>query len=330
MGGKDIQPDELPKDPFKDTDFLDISEELIIARRKRLEDKKESDEVQEASVLEQGTRKARAGLAGERKFPAVIDVFLYPFSMPALGFLGVIFGVPLAMYIIREFILVAILILPAFVILLFAHFIVNILIEIVLALYLLWYYCQCIHDSGVGGIRAPETIAIAPSIGEIFLQCLKFWMCLVMCIGPFLAYSYGLFSEVLDHASLWGQFPNVAPEVMRQGSFISLLLLILGIFFFPMVLLSVVMFDSFWGFNPILIISSIFSVFFQYCGLLLLYLGMWMLLFGVMFLLQTYLYMPVALNGFIGRCVGIYICLVSCHLIGRFYWRYEKKLNWDI
>jgi hypothetical protein len=330
MGGKDKESDAHSKDPFEDTGFLDIPEEVIAARREKLENKKESDEVQEAQVFKQIVRKAKVEQAGKRKYPAVIDVFLYPFSMPAIGFLCVIFGVPLVMYIIREFILVAILILPAFVILLFGHFIVDILIEIVLALYLLWYYCQCIRDSGEGGVRAPETIAIAPSFGEIFLQCLKFWMCLVICFGPFLHYSYSLFSEVLEKASLWGQFPSVAPAVMMQGSFISLLLLILGIFLFPMVLLSVVMFDSFWGFNPILIIRSIFSTFLQYCGLLLLYLGMWVLLFGVMLFLRKYFYMPIAFNGFVGRFIGIYICLVSSHLLGRFYWRYEKKLNWDV
>jgi hypothetical protein len=28
--------------------------------------------------------------------------------------------------------------------------------------------------------------------------------------------------------------------------------------------------------------------------------------------------------------IGIYIILVIAHLIGRFYWRYQDKLNWEV
>jgi len=330
VGGNHKEHDERPKDPFEDIGFLDIPEQLAEARRKKqgIESEAAADEADRA--FEQLTGKRKVESTGARKYPAVIDIFLYPFSLPAMGFMAVIFGVPLVMYIIREAIMVATLSFPGFAVFLFAHFFINIIVELVLAFYLLWYYCECIRDSGEGGVRAPETIAAAPGLGEILWKGLKLLLCVAICLGPFFYYSYGLFSEAMSRVSLWGQVPTLGSVIMSEGSVVSLLLLGTGIFFLPMVVLSVVMFDSLWGFNPLVVIGSIASTFFQYCGLLLVYVCMWAVLFTMMYLLRKYLYMPIALNGFIGRCLGIYICLVGSHLLGRFYWRYEKRLQWDV
>jgi len=28
--------------------------------------------------------------------------------------------------------------------------------------------------------------------------------------------------------------------------------------------------------------------------------------------------------------VGIYLSMVLAHILGRFYWRYQEKLNWEV
>jgi hypothetical protein len=322
MGKEDIRPGAQPKEPFDDIEFLDIPAELKAAKKRRVEGKKSPEEIKQEQAFEQLTHKTKSQYTGQRKLPVVIDVLLYPFSRAAMAFLCVIFGVPLVMYILIGAVKVAMLSW-------FVLISVDIIIEGVLGLYLLWYYCQCIRDSGEGGTRAPETIAIAPSLGEILWQCLKFMICFLICIGPFLSYSFSLFTEALGNTSLWGQVPNITSDVMTKGSIVSFVLLTSGIFFFPIVLLSVIMFDSLWGLNPLLIISSIFSTFFQYTGLLLLYFVMGAFVFGAMFFCLEYLKIPVDINGFFGRCLSIYISLICAHLLGRFYWRYQKKLKWD-
>jgi hypothetical protein len=33
---------------------------------------------------------------------------------------------------------------------------------------------------------------------------------------------------------------------------------------------------------------------------------------------------------FIIRCASIYLVFVSGHLLGRFYWKYQDKLKWEV
>ena len=101
-------------------------------------------------------------------------------------------------------------------------------------------------------------------------------------------------------------------------------LLAYGVFFFPMGLLAVVMFDSLHGLNPITLIGSIFSTVFPYCGLVL--------IFGtiVLFVKTASKTQSGSLVTFVAGFIAIYILLVIAHLLGRFYWRYQDKLNWEV
>ncbi len=112
-------------------------------------------------------------------------------------------------------------------------------------------------------------------------------------------------------------------------------LLTYGIFFFPMGALAVIMFDSVNGLNPVLLIRSIFSTLVQYCGLVILFYGL-----SILFAIVRALMVPImAQRGVISymffayiffHIFTIYALLILGHLLGRFYWQYQEKLNWDV
>jgi DNA-directed RNA polymerase subunit RPC12/RpoP len=228
----------------------------------------------------------------QRKLPWFIDIFLYPLSAAGLTTLGIIIIIPLliniAIGLLGPFGLL--LVIPGFV------------IRIVIGLYYLWYIAECIRDSAEGGIRAPETMANAPGLSEMFWQWLRILVCWLLFVGP--AVYYYVYTDSTD-TIYWS-------------------LVAFAVLFLPMSLLAVVMFDSLRGINPLLVIGSIFSTFFQYCGLIL-------ILGAVVLTTQATRNMPRdRWLAFISGYIGIYLMLVVSHLLGRFYWRYEEKLNWDV
>jgi hypothetical protein len=97
-----------------------------------------------------------------------------------------------------------------------------------------------------------------------------------------------------------------------------------GAFLFPMALLAVVMHDALHGLNPVLLIRSILRVPFQYCAL-------------APFCCALCLLVPVAghylvtfwILGYALLFLAFYQLLILAHLLGRFYWRNEERLNWD-
>jgi len=172
-----------------------------------------------------------------------------------------------------------------------------------IGLYLYWYLAECIRDSGTGGLRAPETIGSAPGLDDMFWQTLLITACLVIFLGPWLVYHL----------------------IVRQTDTTFWCVFSVGLFVFPMGLLSVVMFDSLTGLNPFIIIRSISSSFFPYCAMVALFALMGLLLYaGARAAEQS------AVLGAIVFLVRMYLLLVGSHLLGRFYFRYQEKLNWDV
>jgi len=94
-----------------------------------------------------------------------------------------------------------------------------------------------------------------------------------------------------------------------------------------MVLLAVVWFDSYSGLNPVLIVGSMLRTFVPYVGIVLL-LGAAALLFVQMGLgLNGFRRLPPLL--FMLRLVQLYLLFVAAGLLGGFYRRYQRRLNWD-
>jgi len=223
-----------------------------------------------------------------------IDIWLYPTSRAGLIMLAILVGVPLILNIFTNLI--------AFWSCLF--FVLYLLLSFVMFCYALWYIAECIRDSADGGVRAPETMAKTPGIQEIVIQWLKLLLTVGLCFLPLIL--YGAHSRTID----------------------SLYWVVFGacVFVMPMALLSVVMFDALVGLSPLLLILSILSTFIPYCGLVILWAfigilitlvampGPWMPLFG----------------GYLLYAGIVYLSLVAAHLLGAFYHRYEERLNWEV
>lgn len=261
---------------------------------------KEKIQNQQAGIYEETTEyeqeleedsQEEAEPATQRKLPWIIDIFLYPISTPGLIMLGIFVGVPLLIDILMRLVgtFAVVLIFP------------SVIINIVIRLYLYWYIAECVRDSAMGGIRAPETLSSNPGLSDMFWQMVSIVGCLVFFLGP--AFFYQYFTEKTD-TIFW-------------------ILLAYGIFFFPMGLLAVIILDSSAGLNPILLVGSIFRTFFPYCGLILILCGP---LIGKMLSSSP----PSLILSFILFAVFVYTTMVAAHLLGRFYWRYEEKLNWDL
>ncbi len=239
----------------------------------------------------------------ERKLPWILDIFLYPSSKAGLTTLAIIIFVPLLIRIVASWLNTFALRFPPMLVLAVPISFVGFIISLLLSLYLYWYFCECIRDSAAGGIRAPETVGATPGLGDLLWQCLRTIGCLAVFAAPTLIY-YG-------HA--------------RQIDSVFWALLAVGVFAFPMALLAVVMFDSFSGLNPILLVSSIFSTFLPYCAMIAVFVP-------VVFLTvkESLATQGSAILSFIINCVRIYLALIVAHVLGWFYHRYKEKLNWEV
>jgi hypothetical protein len=179
----------------------------------------------------------------------------------------------------------------------------GIVIMLVIDAYMAWYVCECIRDSGNGGVRAPDVIASSPDLWEVVAQLLQIFACYAFFLAPMVFYySY---TKRLDGV-FWA-----------LGGYAG--------FFFPMGLLAVTMFDSISGLNPILFIGSILRVFLSYCILVSALVATTGLIWWLSVSMQA-----MGLRTILIRITATYLILVAAHLLGRFYYWKANKLNWDV
>jgi len=250
-------------------------------------------DIEQGQELEEESAAEETDFAVQRKLPWIIDIFLYPISVPGLVTLGIIIFIPLLIDVVEA---------------LFGTFVcfvwvIGFFIRIVIGLYMYWYIAECIRDSAHGGLRAPETLGNAPGLGDMLWQARHIIGCLFIFVGP--VGFYFLYAKRTD-VIFWS-------------------LLSYAVFFFPMSLLSVIMFDSLRGLNPILLIGSIFSTFLPYCAMI----GVFVLA-GFLIAQKTPDTRGSPLFAFINHCVGIYLLMVVAHLLGWFYHQYEEELDWEV
>jgi len=254
----------------------------------------------------------------ERKRPWLIDIFLYPTNKSGLTMIGIIVGIPLFFRLVFAFMVLLTFICPPLLLFLPVLAVLGIIIGIIIGLlfgmYFYWYLCECVRDSAEGGIRAPETIGTTPGLGELFAQTYKAFVCFAFFVLPVLLYL--IYTRRTD-AIFWA-------------------LTAFWIFFFPMGLLAVIMFDSLAGLNPVIIIGSVFSAFLPYFGLISLLAGLILsirflvflsrLLFSLGGIYTIIIWIIIYGSGII----DFYMMMVIAHLLGRFFYKYQEKLNWEV
>ena len=244
----------------------------------------------------------------QRRFPWPISLFLYPVSQGVLCTIIVI----VVLRIVTDVATV----------LLFSRIpfggILGLIARVLFVYsYIYWYFSECIRDSAAGGLKAPEIIGSMPGLGDMICQFFRLFACYAFFLGPVTFYrGYTFFNDIeVDWIIFWS-------------------LLTYGVFFFPMGILAVVMFDSINGLNPLLLIHSIFSVFVRYCLLVLLLYVLGILLVSLGVIMSSILpksgYLTIFTSSYVSLVFFIYALLIVGHLLGRFYYKYQDKLNWEV
>jgi hypothetical protein len=175
--------------------------------------------------------------------------------------------------------------------------------------YLYYYLTQCIIAAAKDERYAPDiSHEDFPTAGDLLRRLLLFFSSSAICFIPALAYI------------LYSYYTNVLPD-WQPGPFLIIWSLV-GIFFCPMFLLAVAMFDSITALNPFMIIGSIVSTFLPYSGLVLLF-------FGIGWLIEIIVeWNPV--SALLLWVFDIYLMFIAAYILGRFFRRYENKLNWEV
>lgn len=283
-----------------DLTLLDVPEEYKLKDEPAGQYNVSEEAVDRQQESEEDSKAEETESIGQRRLPWMIDIFLYPISISGLLHLGIFTIIPLVLS------LIGMLLGPFRMAIAFPSFLINIAVM----LYLYWYVTECIRDSAKGGLRAPEAFATS-GLEEMWSQALYIIGCCLIFFGP--AFFYSFFGSKTD--------------------IVYWLLLICGIFFFPMALLACVMFDSIGGLNPLLLIVSIFSTFLQYCGLVLLITGI-VLGYKAIPTIRTDIpqqeTIAMILMESVFFLILLFITFVAAHLLGRFFWRYQDKLNWEV
>jgi len=274
--------------------LFDIPAELPTANQQSSQDSVSEKGLEELQKTVEKSATDETEPVGDRKLPWIIDIFLYPINVSGLANLAIFIGVPLLIDFLRKIMIIQLSCLFG---------LVSLVVEVVVVLYMYWYFAECVRDSAEGGLRAPKVIGYIPRVVDMFWQMVNIIGCFGVFFMPFVFYM--LFVKRVD-VIFW-------------------LLLLYAVFFFPMALLAVVVLDSVLGLNPRLLYNSISNTLRQYCGLVLLFLAA-VLLIGV--LRQK---VPESEHSaFLISCAGIYLAFVAAHLLGRFYWLYQEKLNWEV
>jgi hypothetical protein len=128
--------------------------------------------------------------AEERKLPWIWDIFLYPLNKPGLIMIGVINGAFILVGLAIGLFTFLSSIIPSVSIVLFAFQLVGIVVGLTFTMYIYWYLCECVRDSGDGQIRAPETLSQTPGFSDLLLQTCRSIGCFILFLLPRFFYFY--------------------------------------------------------------------------------------------------------------------------------------------
>jgi hypothetical protein len=185
--------------------------------------------------------------------------------------------------------------------------------------YMYYYFSGCIIAAAKDERFAPDvTFEDTPNFLDLLRRFFLISVCFLICFGVVILY---VFSNYLSPFYIFGR----GDELFQwQAEPIYWVFFGAGCFFFPMFLLAAVMFDSITALNPFLIISSIISTFVPYCAFALLFLGIGLLM---NYLVRFIFGWGPAL--FVWGA-DIYLMFIASYVLGRFFHRYESRLNWEV
>lgn len=177
--------------------------------------------------------------------------------------------------------------------------------NVIVTVYMFWYFSLCIQQSALGSAKAPETLMNDSSFWEMFCKMVRFFSCVLLCLGLAARYYY--------------------QNMQLDTAFFSILAA--GVFFLPMTLLTTSIFDSLAGLNPICIVRSITILFRRYIGVALIYCVFVGLVALPEFILLTEAPGPLKI---LFHGVFAYCLMMTGHILGRLYYRNSEKLNWQV
>ncbi len=274
-----------------DSSLLNIQEQNILKHRQMAE-YIASEQASESEEEEEPPQETDP--AAHRKAPWFIDIFLYPLNKPGLKHLAIFTLVPPVFGIVESM-------LPNPLAFIFS--VAGYIVQFLIFLYIYWYLVECVRESAYGWVRAPLGYGGLPTLRDMFEQVVNIIGCLAVFFVPFVLYML----------------------IAQKAGVIFWLLLIWAVSLYPMTLLSVLMHDSERGLNFRKFTKSISNTFFPYCGLVLFF------VLTVVLISRIPLEITESqLGNCIFRFVIIYAAFIGAHLLGRFYWRYQDKLNWDL
>jgi len=275
--------------------LIDVPEEYKLKEEPPVQSSVPKQAVDRQQESEEDSEAKETESLDQRMLPWFIDIFLYPFN---LGGVVHLIGLWLLLFLFCPLII-------AFVGLGIEY--IPIVYFLAVA-YTLYYFTECIRDSASGAHRAPDLRAsqVKPDRWDYISQLLVVVGSIAVCFSPVAVYYV----------------------VTERSDLIYWLILACGGFFFPMVLLAVVLFDSFSALNPILIIGSIFRTLPPYCGMVLFFYAGALLFMKIDSPVNRFWLLPIV--SFLIKGLELYMILVAVGLLGRFYKRFEKKLNWEV
>jgi hypothetical protein len=154
---------------------------------------------------------------------------------------------------------------------------------------------------------------------DILLPYLQLIGCVAFCFGPALGVIAWLGWEAFSGAGT-----SAGPDPMK--ALLVLPLLLGGAAYFPMALLTVSMFDSLAGLNPMLVIPSMLKAKVEYLVVLLVSAGVFVMII-VKAVAVIYIPIPI-LPALVSAGISLYLFMVEVRLLGLLYRAKRHELGW--
>lgn len=188
---------------------------------------------------------------------------------------------------------------------------VVLLFDILLFAYLFHYLSNCIIAAAKDERYAPDiSLVDVTTIGDLIRHLLLLFIAAFICFSPLM--SYGILHNL--------RYDLVF--VVGGTNIVGWLFFGISVFLFPMFLLAVSMFDSVIALNPFLIIGSIASTFLPYCGVSVLFLVIGIIMMRIASIAPGW--------NIVSWGLDVYLMFIAAYILGRFFRRYEDRLNWEI